>query len=450
MSTPACIDPNPVPDRPRASRLLQFLVAMTLCTLAGSAFADCSRPSISTYKWCSSLDIPIWWGEGLGAICGGSSQEGTDCLRWRGAILAAVQEFNPNAVVELETAPWLEVAGAWDGSPTGIVFRLGHLGLIECTGGEVDSKLGKMEPHFVTGTGGPLRPLQYAEITFNLDVPWNDPGAPGSGSFNRLAVVRHELMHALGVGHASNGICLMNKTLPCGGTATLDESAWASLRCLYGDPWGSCSGLYGIDAGTVAAATVNFWIAGCGCNAGGCTAAKAAQPAALSYELAISESGGPYEVFATLQDGDLTDHQYSHEFAQSYQSAMVRLRVLDGASLVDEVYTLAPITIETTATAAPPVVAPQPPFRLASAPNPFAAGTMISFALDHAQEVQVIVYDLAGHRVATVHSGILGDGPHEIAWNGRADNGRPAASGIYNCIVRTPGGAVSRTLAKLR
>jgi hypothetical protein len=64
-------------------------------------------------------------------------------------------------------------------------------------------------------------------------------------------------------------------------------------------------------------------------------------------------------------------------------------------------------------------------------PNPFNAGTTIEFSLDRRQRVQVHIYNIAGQVVATLLDKTLGPGSHQVAWDGRTELGRAAASGIY-------------------
>lgn len=64
-------------------------------------------------------------------------------------------------------------------------------------------------------------------------------------------------------------------------------------------------------------------------------------------------------------------------------------------------------------------------------PNPFNPETRIVFALPKMQHVQLAVYNLAGERVATLISGSLEKGIHEVSWNGRDEAGRMVSSGLY-------------------
>ncbi|MBK7704172.1 MAG: hypothetical protein IPI34_15445 [bacterium] len=48
------------------------------------------------------------------------------------------------------------------------------------------------------------------------------------------------------------------------------------------------------------------------------------------------------------------------------------------------------------------------------------------------------IYDLHPNLVQTLHEGDLAAGAHTLAWDGRNDGGRAAASGVY--LVRAAGG----------
>lgn len=78
-------------------------------------------------------------------------------------------------------------------------------------------------------------------------------------------------------------------------------------------------------------------------------------------------------------------------------------------------------------------------FALAPAyPNPFRAETSVDVRLDAPGAVTLAVYDVLGRRVATLHDGALSAGTHRLTWDGRGDDGRPAASGSYLLVLRTP------------
>ena len=73
-------------------------------------------------------------------------------------------------------------------------------------------------------------------------------------------------------------------------------------------------------------------------------------------------------------------------------------------------------------------------------PNPFNASTTIAFDVSGTVPVHLVVYDVLGRRVRTLYSGeLLTAGHYRTSWNGRDDEGRSAASGVY--LYRLTAGA---------
>lgn len=79
-------------------------------------------------------------------------------------------------------------------------------------------------------------------------------------------------------------------------------------------------------------------------------------------------------------------------------------------------------------------------------PNPFHGTARLDWSLPAAGAADVAVYDVTGRRVATLHSGMAEAGPHTAQWNGRFDNGAAAPAGVYNAVLRTAAGTLSRKL----
>jgi len=102
-----------------------------------------------------------------------------------------------------------------------------------------------------------------------------------------------------------------------------------------------------------------------------------------------------------------------------------------------------------TATAVPTVVRSGVTLRQPE-PNPFNPTTNISFALDRAGEVGLSIHDLQGRRVATLHQGNLIAGDHTVRWDGRADDGGLAASGVYLVHLRHAGQSLSQRVVLLK
>ena len=64
-------------------------------------------------------------------------------------------------------------------------------------------------------------------------------------------------------------------------------------------------------------------------------------------------------------------------------------------------------------------------------PNPFNPSTAIRYSLNQKDVVQLNVYNVVGALMRTLIHGETSPGSYTAVWDGRDDNGRPAASGIY-------------------
>jgi hypothetical protein len=76
-------------------------------------------------------------------------------------------------------------------------------------------------------------------------------------------------------------------------------------------------------------------------------------------------------------------------------------------------------------------------------PNPFRPQTVIAYRLPERGPVTLAIYDAAGRVVRTLMDGESSPGVHYVAWDGRGDDGAPAASGVY--FYRFEGNGVSET-----
>jgi len=71
-------------------------------------------------------------------------------------------------------------------------------------------------------------------------------------------------------------------------------------------------------------------------------------------------------------------------------------------------------------------------FRLEqNSPNPFNPVTTLMFELPAAGDAELVVYNAAGRRVATLLDGQTKAGKRSVTWRGVDDAGRPVASGVY-------------------
>ena len=84
-------------------------------------------------------------------------------------------------------------------------------------------------------------------------------------------------------------------------------------------------------------------------------------------------------------------------------------------------------------------------------PNPFNNSTVIRFALPQSQDIALSVYNLAGQKVATLLQGQRPAGNYAIHWDGRDDQERELASGVYLYRLQVGGKeAETRKLALVR
>jgi glucose/arabinose dehydrogenase len=83
-------------------------------------------------------------------------------------------------------------------------------------------------------------------------------------------------------------------------------------------------------------------------------------------------------------------------------------------------------------------------------PNPFNSTTVIRFALPQDGRAELVVYNLAGQRVAALAQGWRAAGIYQLEWDGRDDRGRPLASGVYIYRLRLEDRVEARKLLLLR
>lgn len=99
-----------------------------------------------------------------------------------------------------------------------------------------------------------------------------------------------------------------------------------------------------------------------------------------------------------------------------------------------------------------PTLTPRPHWSLAAArPNPFVDATEIRFVVPGAAaEVDVAVYNLAGRRVRELLRGRVDGGPHVVTWDGRNDDGRRVAAGVYFYRLQSDAQELTRKVVRLR
>jgi hypothetical protein len=87
---------------------------------------------------------------------------------------------------------------------------------------------------------------------------------------------------------------------------------------------------------------------------------------------------------------------------------------------------------------------------LGNAPNPFNASSVVSYSLAAGQHVRLSVFDLLGHRVATLIDAFQPAGIHTVTWSGADRNGQPVATGIYFCRMEANGRVDSHKMSLIK
>jgi hypothetical protein len=83
-------------------------------------------------------------------------------------------------------------------------------------------------------------------------------------------------------------------------------------------------------------------------------------------------------------------------------------------------------------------------------PNPFNGRTLIPYLLAQPGEVRLELWNLLGQRVRVLVAGARDAGAHQAWWDGRDEEGRELASGIYLCRLQAGGFSQTRKLLLLR
>lgn len=92
-----------------------------------------------------------------------------------------------------------------------------------------------------------------------------------------------------------------------------------------------------------------------------------------------------------------------------------------------------------------------PRFELGAAyPNPFNPTTVLPFTLDSPGEVRLAIHNLLGEEVRVLVAGHLSAGSHLGTWDGRDDQSRPLAGGVYFARLEAGGEARTKRLTLIK
>ncbi|UCC78235.1 MAG: T9SS type A sorting domain-containing protein [Candidatus Zixiibacteriota bacterium] len=83
-------------------------------------------------------------------------------------------------------------------------------------------------------------------------------------------------------------------------------------------------------------------------------------------------------------------------------------------------------------------------------PNPFNSSTVIEYLIAEKTTVRLTVFNLLGQRVKSLLDAEKSAGVYRIEWDGRDDDGRDVASGIYLYRLESPSGDITRKMVLIR
>ena len=86
-------------------------------------------------------------------------------------------------------------------------------------------------------------------------------------------------------------------------------------------------------------------------------------------------------------------------------------------------------------------------------PNPFNSATVIPVIVpqDNTQgRVEISVYDIQGRRIRQLLNEPIPPGSYMIRWDGRSDQGRSVASGVYVSILKARGSVQTAKMVLIR
>ncbi|MDZ7372321.1 MAG: SMP-30/gluconolactonase/LRE family protein [candidate division KSB1 bacterium] len=83
-------------------------------------------------------------------------------------------------------------------------------------------------------------------------------------------------------------------------------------------------------------------------------------------------------------------------------------------------------------------------------PNPFNAGTTLSFRLDRTAHVSLSIYDGLGREIKSLQNGLMPAGLHRFEFSAIDNNGFPLPTGIYFCRLQVEKEIQTRKMALIR
>lgn len=82
-------------------------------------------------------------------------------------------------------------------------------------------------------------------------------------------------------------------------------------------------------------------------------------------------------------------------------------------------------------------------------PNPMRGNTSIEIYATAKSAVEISIYNIKGQLVKTINSSEVSKGKTSLVWNGKTDDGRLVAQGIYFCRIKSPNNLLTKKLIVL-
>jgi parallel beta-helix repeat protein len=180
------------------------------------------------------------------------------------------------------------------------------------------------------------------------------------------------------------------------------------------------------------------------------TAERASEGIRIVWQ--VGEGGTASEIWLERSEGTNRESWIQPLTQRSIESSAVV--ELDRSAVSDRAYRYRLVALEgndVVVIGAPIVIDAQAAleFRLLQVgPNPGSGAVRIGFALAHAADIEVAVFDVQGRRIASPVRGPWPAGRHEVEWDGRTRSGAPAPAGIYLLRYVYPGGQDRRGIAR--
>ena len=86
----------------------------------------------------------------------------------------------------------------------------------------------------------------------------------------------------------------------------------------------------------------------------------------------------------------------------------------------------------------------------AARPMPFRDRTTLECSMARDGPLSLVIYGVDGRRPRSLATGVRQAGVHRFLWDGRDDDGREVAAGMYYARMVTVDGRFSRTLVRVR